>query len=598
MNTIIPDNELSLDEELLRHYSPDLLDDIFRVHLKSFLAHAGKYYEIWNLDKREFEGLTIRKREIARLFSITLGDEEIFNSWFKSLPYMVHKVFETIVWEGDKDIVDLNARTKGDILSGDDLQNLNRDSLNSEYCLFLLDIKKHKDFEGNPVVCLTLPWMVRKFCRRHLPKPKGYYLKALKSVEPTKYQFCDKGRILNAFPVLKEFIGQGNLEVTRNGMLSKLALARLSKQSDLDEFFPDHADSSARLMRVELVAFLVYICSQNLEQRVSKEVLKEIIYHYENLTEPFLIRFLDHVKGWYHASKYLQANFNSEFIRLIKELPQEKWISLRQLKRFIEVRDFRLHVVKEEACNHLHFPGDWEGWGNKKHSLQPRHFADGIINPYLQINIFLFAALGLVDICFDPAGENIQLPDKYRFYSLYDGIKYVRLTALGAFALGLTEGYEQVIHSEESTELILDENRLLVSISKPDARMEMILEQIAVRIGRLRFKVDYQSILKDCDSEDELVARINRLLALVVNELPGNWQKFIADIQNKGKSLSQDDDMIIISIDPKDKELVDLFTSDDVLRQMVLLAEDYRILVSKRDITQFQQRMRIFGYLF
>lgn len=598
MNKIKPDNELSLDEEILQCYSPDLLDDIFKIHLKSFLATTNKYFEIWNLDKREFEGLTIRKREIARLLAITFSDEGIFISWIKSLPYMVCKVFETIVWEGDKQIVDLNARTKGDIYLGEDLKRLNRDHLKSDYCLFLLEFKKHEDFDGNPVINLSLPWSVRKSCRRHLPKPKGYYLKALKTIGPTRYQFYDKGRILNAFPVLNEFIGQGHLEVTRNGMLSKLALARLSKQCDLDEFLPDHADSPAKLMRVELVAFLIHSCNRKFEQTSPIEFLKEVVQHFEHLTEPFLIRFLDHVKGWYHASKFFQTNFNSQFIRLIKELPQAKWISLKQLNRFVEVRDFELHVVEEEAANNLHFPKNWEGWGNRKYSLKPRHFYDSIIIPYLQINLFLFAALGMVDIHFDLAMEDTQLPDGCSFFNPYDGIKYIRLTALGAFVLGLTKEYEQTGQHKEHTELLLDENRLLASISKPDARMEMILEQIGERIGRLRFKADYQSILKDCNSEDELVAKINRFKTLVVNEMPGNWQKFIGDVQRKGNSLKQEDEMVIIGIDPMDSVLVDLFTSDDELRQMVLLAEGYHILVRKRDITQFQQRLRIFGYLF
>lgn len=598
MNKTLSNNELSLDEEILEFYSSDLLDDIFRVHLKSFLAATNKYFEIWNLDRREFEGLTIRKREIARLFAITLSDEEIFISWFKSLPYMVRKVFETITWEGKKLIVDLNTRTKGDILLGKDLYTLNRDGINADYCLFLLDINKHKDFEGNPVIRFSLPWVVRKFCRRHLPKPKGYYLKGLKSPEPTKYEFCDRGKFLDTIPVLNEFVNQGHLEITKNGMLSKLSLARLSKQCDLVEFFPDHAESSAKMMRIELLALMVHSFNQNSEQLTPIEFLKDVVRHYETLTEPFLVRYLDHVKGWYHASKYLQTNYNSEFIRLIRELPLEKWISLKQLNRFIEVRNFQLQVVNEEACNYLHFPRDWEGWGNKKLSLQPRHFVEGIIIPYFQVNLFLFASLGLIDIHFDPARESIQLTDKYRFYSLYDGIKYVRLTALGSFSLGLTKVYKQKDRHAEQTELFLDENRLLVSISKPDPRMEMILEHIGERIGRLRFKVDYQSILKDCDGEDELIARINRFLALNLDEMPDNWQAFITEIQKKGKTLSLDDDLMVIKIDPKDKELVELFTSDDELRQMVLLAEDYRILVRKRDITQFQRRMRIFGYLF
>ncbi len=311
-----------------------------------------------------------------------------------------------------------------------------------------------------------------------------------------------------------------------------------------------------------------------------------------------LVRFLDHVKGWYHASKYLQIDYNREFLRLIRELPIEKWVSIRQLNRFITVRGYNLLAVDEEACRYLHIPGNWEGWGNKRHSLAPRHFSEIIIQPLLQTYLFLFAAFGVLDIRYDSPRSQITLPDGYSFSTIFDSLKYLRLTSLGAYILGLVDYYSAENQLGASAELDLDEDRLIVSLSANDARIEMLLEQVAQRIGRLRFKVDFESFLKGCEHEDDIINRINRFLSLMRDDIPDIWKEFFLKIRQRSTSITMDDGMQIYMLNSDDKELIDLITNDEELRRIVLLAEGYRILVFKKDITHFQKRMLIFGYLF
>ena len=51
------------------------------------------------------------------------------------------------------------------------------------------------------------------------------------------------------------------------------------------------------------------------------------------------------------------------------------------------------------------------------------------------------------------------------------------------------------------------------------------------------------------------------------------------------------------TIDPENRELQQLITNDPVLRQLVIRAEGYRILVKLDDIRKFENQLKKHGYL-
>ena len=229
---------ISVEEEILRTYSADRLNDIFRRFFRSYLAEAPSLFSDWNLNPKEFEGLSIRKREIVRLMAIVFSDETLFNKWFNQLPYMVSKVLETVIWEGTQEIGHLDQRTKGNILKNENLNDLDADLTNTEYCLFFITKLVKEKQKGSYLFYFDLPLTVRKRLKTYFPKPKGYELNALKSPKETEFTFTDQQKILSLLPLVLDYIAQGNLQQTKSGKPRKVSLNQLLKYTEIEEFFP------------------------------------------------------------------------------------------------------------------------------------------------------------------------------------------------------------------------------------------------------------------------------------------------------------------------------------------------------------------------
>lgn len=593
-----PEADVSLEEEIHHYYTHDQLDEIYRRFLADFLKTIPAYFDVWNLDYKEFEGLTIRKRELVRLLAITLSDVTIFTTWFSRIPYLVARVLETLVWEGKQPLEALNARTKGDLLSPSSTHKNDIAVINPDYCLFLQTSFPHWQADGSAVSGLDLPATVRKACKRFLPKPKGYILKPLKPPEDTACYFADREAILRALGIIQEFVGHGKLESTKSGSPSKQSLSRLSQQSGLTEFYPESAESTLKLLRIELISHL-FIQPLSFKTAISShESLKYLFTQFAELQEPTLVRFLEHVKGWYHAEKLLHKNHQQVLLELMKHLPPEKWIAVKQLLRFALVRDIDLCPIDHEAYRYLYTTSDWKGWGHTKHPVYEQFNAEIIVEPYLKAALFFFAAFGLLDIHYDLPRAAIELGEAHHYFSAFDGLQYLRLTPLGTYVLGLNDGFEPQQQQQEQTTLHLDEERLLITLSRSDDRIETILAKLATRIGRTRFRCDYLTLLQDCTTGKDVESKVELLVGLAGPDLPQNWKRFIDQITKNSRTLIPSDDYHVYKVDPQDNALLELFSQDKELRELVRFAEEYHLLVLKKDLAQLKKRLLIFGYLF
>jgi hypothetical protein len=593
-----PDEDFSLEEEIHQYYSHDQLDDIYRRYFSDFLKTASHYFSEWNLDQTEFEGLAIRKRELVRLVAITLSDSTIFAAWLERLPYMVTRVLETITWEGKQPIEALNARTKGDIVLSSAVDTLELETINPAYCLFLPASFPHWTPDGSPVIGLDLPATVRKKCKRYLPTPKGYTLRPLKSPEDTAFLFVDRELTLQSIGIVHEFVQQGRLESTKSGLLRKQSLSRLGQQTGLTEFYIDAADSSLKLLRIELIAHLFSQPFRFVDSLKPHEILKSLFAQFGDQPEPVLVRLLEHVKGWYHATRLMYGFHQQTMCQLMKHLPVQKWISVKQLLRYALVRSFDLCPVNPEAYRYLYTTSDWKGWGHTKHPVYGRVFSEIIVEPYVKATLFLFAAFGLLDIHYDLPRDGIDLSGDYHFFSVFDGLKYLRLTQLGAYVFELNDAFEPQLQQQDATNLYLDEERLLITLSRTDDRMESVLEKLATRIGRTRFRFDYQSMLHGCFTERDIKAKTDLFYGLVGRTLPRIWEDFIGQINKKSKALTLTEDYLVFKVNPVDSELLDLFSQDEEIRSFLRLSEDFHILVAKKDVAQLKKKLLIFGYLF
>ncbi len=592
--------EITLEEAVLAQYTPDRLDDIFRRYFKDLLDLAPQLESNWNLKKREYEGLSVRSKEIARLISIVFSDREIFEIWLDKLPYMVAKVLETLTWEGQQEIRNLDDRTKGRILPDASSTQLDDSSLNPDFCLFILTKQGNTTTNGDTLYYFSLPLVMRKKLKSHLPKPKGYYLKSLKSLKPTDFEFVDQNQIQTNLPIIFDYVKRGSLKITKSGTPRISSLLEIMRLTEMEEFFPGQPDSELKTMRMLMIMHLCLLMRDLVENQaeIDAHLFRDLFAAFADLEENSLLGFLNHVKGWYQALNMLNKNIHQTILDLVGEIPVEKWVSIKQLTRFAQLRDMDLQPFNPFAIQNLYIPGEWQGWGHSKQYVKPDQVFRFITEPMLKAAFFLFAAFGLVDIKYNDPKTDPEICQSRQPYSIFDGLIYVRLTKLGAFTCRKSDDIPVASGRQESSRVTLDDSHLIITIYPADNRTEAKLERFSRRIGRSRFRVDFDSFLRSLTTKEEIENSIEELRHLAAATIPENWEKFFNSIRKKYENFCCREDYRVFKVMRKDPELLELLTSDNELRQMILLAEGRHFMVKNQDMSRLKQRLRIFGYLF
>lgn len=127
----------------------------------------------------------------------------------------------------------------------------------------------------------------------------------------------------------------------------------------------------------------------------------------------------------------------------LAECPVGRWVEIGEFSRHMQAAGFRFEVTLNPwslyLCDPQYGSLGYDGYGGWN-MLQER---------YLLCLLFEYAApLGLIDIVYEhPAGARDDYrgqwgADDLNFLSRYDGLRYFRLTPLGAYILGQTETYE------------------------------------------------------------------------------------------------------------------------------------------------------------
>ncbi|KPA18009.1 hypothetical protein MHK_001773, partial [Candidatus Magnetomorum sp. HK-1] len=183
---------------------------------------------------------------------------------------------------------------------------------------------------------------------------------------------------------------------------------------------------------------------------------------------------------------------------------------------------------------------------------------------------------------------------KRPYFTVYDGLQYVRLTDLGAYILGKTETYE-FDKSKISAEVILDEDRLIANIKGKDPIKQMVIDKIADMIHDDCYRVNYKTFLKGCRSTKEIDHKIEMFYKYISKEPPPIWQSFIDEITAKKDPLTEKENMRVFKV-KENKELIDLIARDEKLRKYVLISEDYHILIENLNVPLVQRRLETFGF--
>lgn len=152
--------------------------------------------------------------------------------------------------------------------------------------------------------------------------------------------------------------------------------------------------------------------------------------------------------------------------------------------------------------------------------------------------------LGLIDIAYEhPAGARSDFggqwgTDDLIFLSRYDGVRYFRLTALGAFILGQTEHYE-THHEEPAVSIVVLPNRQIrIEQGDPSPDQRLLLESFAEPQPGGLWMLDEARAIRSVEKGASLGELRSFLAGGDPQPLPETVEGFLADVERRGAACN------------------------------------------------------------
>lgn len=314
-------------------------------------------------------------------------------------------------------------------------------------------------------------------------------------------------------------------------------------------------------------------------------------------TSKFCKLFLPHITCIDRDYDYSHRNTNRlmrSFERSLLTLKSSMWVSIEQV--LYQTRCFFDHKTYVSIL--IQEPTSYYNIGFKLHDKnadEPIKYDEIITRvTYQSIKSVLLAmaSWGIIEIAYDPTTTANGLS------YLTDALRYVRLTNLGKYVLGEAKSYQlpaTMVNTCKDFELNAD--RLLIKVLNPNSKGNFALGKIATPITSQLYRTDFSVFLKECNTKDDIVKNIDLFKKYIANEPPQIWEDFFNAMLERTNALKKvRTSYITRSIDAKDKELQDIIMHDPKLKQYILRAEGYVVLIEQAHLSDVNNILKTYGY--
>lgn len=314
-------------------------------------------------------------------------------------------------------------------------------------------------------------------------------------------------------------------------------------------------------------------------------------------TSKFCKLFLPHITCIDRDYDYSHRNTNRlmrSFERSLLTLKSSMWVSIEQV--LYQTRCFFDHKTYVSIL--IQEPTSYYNIGFKlrdKNADEPIKYDEIITRvTYQSIKSVLLAmaSWGIIEIAYDPTTTGNG--PSY----LTDALRYVRLTNLGKYVLGEAKSYQlpaTMVNTRKDFELNTD--RLLIKVLNPNSKGSFALEKIATPITSQLYRTDFSVFLKECNTKDDIVKNIDLFKKYIANEPPQIWADFFNAMLERSNALKKvRTSYITRSIDAKDKELQDIIMHDPNIKQYILRAEGYVVLIEQAHLNDVNNILKTYGY--
>jgi hypothetical protein len=273
-----------------------------------------------------------------------------------------------------------------------------------------------------------------------------------------------------------------------------------------------------------------------------------------------------------------------------------EWMKLGEFFRYMKAKQHNFEVTRDPWTLYI----CEAGYG----SLGYDGFHDWMIlqGRYAMCLLFEYAAtLGLIDVAYVPPynarhdyRENWGADD-LEFLSRYDGLMYLRLNALGAYCLDLSNQYtptpieiRPILKVMSNLEVAITEELIM----SDRLVLELYLDSISDRV----WKFNPEKILASAEAGHTIAQLREFLIARSGEALPQPVEQFLTDLEERTQSLkSQGTALLLECANPA---LAALIANDSRTKKFCVLAGEKHLMVPLDAEVKFRTALRKLGYSF
>ena len=564
-------------------------ESLFKIFKRYFLDWIAEGYIGSNLGLFEISLIseTTNKQTFLELMEQMYSKEEAFISIFESLPREVKEVFEEIAWKGK-----FKIKNRDIYLKEEEGYNI-KSELKDEFIFF----SKYGDTKKGEY--LTLDNDIVRVMRKFLKKPKEYFIYKVSGCN-SEFRENNEEKIQENLRKYYSFFKDGKMQLSSSGKLLKESKNNMKKYCNIHEYYEGIKD--LEFLKTETMGlFLFLFKEENLnDDFIRSSNLKEIVNGFLNGTaiksedNTYISLYLNYLKGIKNVGKS-----NDEIKRglatikmILNEFPDTGFVSIDNIIKSILYRDEFIEIIDVESAYATLYINE-ANYERTKIVGYEKYLAY-VVEPFVKSVFFILASLGALEICYEKPSSTNALYLKNGYLSKYDGIKYVGLTELGKYIFNRTNTYDFKVIEDEG-KIILEDDRLIVTVIGESPLRVMCLEKLGVKIAPNKFKISEESIVKGLENRVDIQDRIQEFKEKITNDLPENWLDFFENLLEKTELITHAPEYKVLKL-KNDKGLISAITKDKRFKPLILKGEDLHIIVKNENLDKVSVLFKEYGY--
>ncbi|SFV60650.1 hypothetical protein MNB_SV-14-701 [hydrothermal vent metagenome] len=434
---------------------------------------------------------------------------------------------------------------------------------------------------------------IKDILRLFFPLPKGYQLLAVKSPLKTDFSYSNEDEVLAFIRVISDML-ENNL--VKFGKTNQKPLANtlkiLKESTTINEFYSDkNLDSFVLDMLTRSFKFY-----NDRFKFKDKELasLKLFMAYQLNCEFNFSISkiFASYLIGVRFSKDSSELKLFRIAKEIVQEMPKDDWVSFENIILHTEFRDAYFNFESSYKTN------DYILETNSR-TIDVRENRDELFHkPILKAIFFYFGALGLMELKYDkPISFSKKITAKGKPYiSQWDGLKYIKLTALGKYIFGFSSRYTpKEIVIKESEKLKFDEFKPIITVDKSNVIMIAKLEPFVEKLSEEKYMLTHSKFFMDCSTVKDLQQKIDNFYKKIEPNPPKVFTQFFNNMIKESNLMNRNLKQVVIEL-KENKRLLNLFMSNRKLQELFIKAEGYRIIVLKDDIPKLTKIVKDNGF--